>query len=254
MQLTGTTIRVACNQAAPSDFVNAIGSQAPAIPKTGSVSIPCAVFSGDPSQSGNLVTDLGNVLTANCVMRNGNAAGTVLFQQVIAASAFNAGLTYAQWTAGTAAHFTFTMSPTDTNITANPLFIAIGLTTTNAGDIPLVYCGKAQIKDYGIFNAAAPTVPDYTSWSKAEADGRYALVSSAGVAANVTGVGTGAAGSLETIATTALAVPTLHTFYNVGADERQDWLLATSTAANATGVQRPNDFNASTNPKVWFRK
>ena len=251
MQLGGTIIRVACNQASHVDFVNALGGTRPVIPRAGSVQMPCAIFLDDPSVESNLLTDLGNVVTANCVIRAGSATGDVLFEQVIAAAHFNPGLTFAQWTAGTAAHFTFAMTPSDTNFAAGPVHIAIGVTTTSAGDVSLVYCSTASVKDYGIFNAAAPAAPDYTSWSKAEADGRYAPVGSAGLATDITSIGTGAPGSLETIPTTTLSLPALRSLL-IG-NVPQDWYLLAGTDANDVFHQRPNDYHASTNARVWVR-
>ena len=254
MQLGGTLIRVACNQASHADFVNTLGGQAPIIPRAGSVLIPCAFFLDDPSVEGNLLTDLGNIVTANCVIRAGSAAGAVLFEQAVAAGGLNPGLTFAQWAAGTAAHFTFALTPTDTNLAEGPLFIAIGVTTTGAGDVPLACCATARLKDYGIFNAAAPSSPDYTSWSKAEADARYAPAGSVGLAANVASVGDGAAQSLEAVPTAALALPALRTVLLAATGELQDWVLAAGTDPTDPLHQRPTDYNASTNPRVWTRK
>lgn len=59
-------------------------------------------------------------------------------------------------------------------------------------------------------------------------------------------------GGLASLVTTTITVPFLATIYLSG--ELQDWMLETSTAATATGVQRPTDYNASTNTKVWTRK
>ncbi len=251
MQLGGTTIRVACNQASRADFVNALGGARPVIPRAGSVQMPCAIFFDDPSVESNLVTDLGNIVTANCVVRAGSATGAVLFEQVIAATGFNPGLTFAQWTAGTAAHFTFSMTPTDTNLAAGPIYLAIGVTTGNAGDIPLVYCSTALLKDYGIFNAAVPSAPDYTSWSKAEADARYAPAGSVGLATNITSVGTGAAGSLETAPTVTLALPAWRSLL-IG-NVPQDWYLLAGTDTNDAFHQRPDDYDPTANARVWVR-
>ena len=258
MQLGGTTIRVACNQASTRDFVNAIGGAAPVIPRAGSVLIPCAVFLGDPSVSGNLLTDLSNLVTANCVIRAGGPTGAVLFQAVIVAADFHPGLTYDQWTAGTAAHFTFSMTPTDTNLTAQAIFIAIGVTTTNAGDISLVYCGTAQLKDYGIFNAAAPTVPPYTSWSKAESDARYSPAGSANdVAANLTSAaGGGGATDLSGVDDTNLPNYTVRrireyvTNPGVGVTT---WVLEPD-ADSAVGVRSLPALQHATNARSWRQR
>ena len=256
MQLGGTIIRVACNQAGRTDFVNALGGQAPVIPRAGSVLIACAVFLDDPGVEANLLTDLGNLVTAHCVIRAGSAAGAVLFEQVVAAADFNPALTFAQWTAATAAHFAFALTPTDTNLAEGPLHLAIGVTTNDAGDIPLAYCSTARLRDYGIFHAAAaaPAAPDYTSWSKAEADARYAPAGAAGLATNVASVGDGGTGALEKIATAALALPALRTVLIAASGELQDWVLAAGTAPDDATHQRPHDFDPSTNPRVWTRK
>ena len=137
MQFAGTTIRIPCNQAARGSFVNALGGQPPVLPRAGSVRMPCALFLDDPSVAANLLTDLGNLVTAHCVIRAGDAAGAVLFEQIIPATQFNPALTYEQWTDNAAAHFEFALTPTDTNLTPGSLYIAIGVTMADGGDIPL---------------------------------------------------------------------------------------------------------------------
>ena len=262
MQLPASILRVACDVTNLNSFNNAVNNQAAVIPRAGSVQIACALFIGPPGTAANLVGDLSNILTANLVLRAGTSpTGTVLVEKVLAAPALNPGLTYAQWTGGAAAHFTFSLSPTDTNQTAGNVFIGIGVTTTNAGDVPCAFSATARIVDYGIFNPGAPTAADYTSWSKAESDARYALLGSVAggdFAPAITSVGDGAATSLEAVPTAGLTAPVLRTLA-VGS-ELQNWLLvagtdATDTDANGNPAhQRPNDFNASTNAQVWVRR
>ena len=260
MQLPASILRVACDVTNPNSFNNAVNNQAAVIPRAGSVQIACALFIGPPSTAANLVGDLSNILTANLVIRAGTSpTGTVLVEQVLAVSALNPGLTYTQWTGGAAAHFTFVLSPTDTNQAAGNVFIGIGVTTTNAGDVSCALSATAKIVDYGIFNPGAPTAADYTSWSKAESDGRYATLGSGGsFAPAITSVGDGAAGSLEAVPTTTLAAPVLR-ILAIG-NELQNWLLVAGTDATDTDSngnpahQRPNDFNASTNTQVWVRR
>ena len=255
MQLGGTLIRIACNQAARGSFVNALGGQPPTIPRAGSARIACAVFLDDPSVPANLLTDLGNLVSAHCVIRAGSAAGTVLFEQAVPAARFNPALTFTQWTGNAGAHFEFALTPTDTNLPAGPLHIAVGVTTADGGDIPLAYCSTARLRDYGIFNAAPPVPADYTSWSKAEADARYAAASAVhSFAAAVTSVGDAAAHALETLPTIGLATPLLRTVLIAATGELQDWVLLAGADANDAVHQRPNDFNPSTNPRVWTRK
>lgn len=81
-----------------------------------------------------------------------------------------------------------------------------------------------------------------------------------GFSATISSVGTGAAGSLETVLTRGLSVPAIRAFYIAATDEMQTWVLTSSTAANRLDIdnkpdiQRPQDFDAVTNPKVWSRK
>jgi hypothetical protein len=53
-------------------------------------------------------------------------------------------------------------------------------------------------------------------------------------------------------ATVALPANTLLTV--IISAEMQDWQLIAGSNATSTGIQRPNDYNASTNIKVWFRR
>ena len=193
MQLGGTTIRVACNQASRADFVNALGGQAPVIPRAGSVLIPCAVFLDDPSEEGNLLTDLGNLVTANCVIRAGSAAGAVLFEQVIPAGRFQPRADLRAVDRGHGGAFHVRADADGHQPGGRAALHRRRRDHEQRGRHPLVYCATARLKDFGIFNAGAPTAPDYTSWSKAEADARYAPAGSVGLAANVTSVGDGAA-------------------------------------------------------------
>ena len=256
MQLPASIIRVACDVTNPNSFNNAVNNQAAVIPRAGSVQFQCALFIGSPGTATNLVGDLSNILTANFVMRQGTSpAGLVLVEHVLATGALNPGLTYAQWTAGTAAHFTFALTPTDTNQTAGNVFIGIGVTTTNAGDVSCAFSSTAKIVDYGIFNPGPPTAADYTSWSKEESDGRYAPIGAAGggsFAPAITSVGDGAAGSLEAVVTAGQTVPVLRTILTAATGELQDWTLATGNDPTDALHQRPNDY--STSGFVWTRK
>ena len=72
----------------------------------------------------------------------------------------------------------------------------------------------------------------------------------------VTSAGDGASTSLEAVPTANLPAPLLRTLYLPNSDQLQDWLLYPSTAVTAAagGILRPNDYNATTNEKVWFLK
>lgn len=70
--------------------------------------------------------------------------------------------------------------------------------------------------------------------------------------ATITSISGGVAGALNFISTTSLSVGTLITIFV--SSELQDWVLTSSTAPSTTGIQRPLDYNSSTNAKVWIRR
>lgn len=58
---------------------------------------------------------------------------------------------------------------------------------------------------------------------------------------------------LAAVTTTNLIAPAIRIWILAADGSEQVWQLLASDAATAEGVQRPNDFNALTNMKVWFR-
>lgn len=60
-------------------------------------------------------------------------------------------------------------------------------------------------------------------------------------------------GDLAAILTAGVAAPIIKIWVDANDGTSQVWILRDSTAATEAGVQRPNDYNASTNAKVWFR-
>lgn len=362
VRLSASIFRLPCNQAsrdATGDLLRGEG-QALTFWKASSALIQGAAFIGAPSVD-TLVTDWSNIVSVVLAMRAGSATGGLLFaEQVLPVASVATGLTYDNWTAGAGQHFQFLLTPAMMNVAAQEtVWLVIGVNTTDSGAFPIAVNSSARIKDPGINNPGDESTPSlYTGWSKAEADGRYALIDPAqnvyvtsgfititsgtrrviltgapvsnailslpaasayaagtsievidpagytsansfeaqrtgsdtfqggasavmilagvgsvriysdGVSAwslstttgprqfapTVTSVGDGAAGSLEKLPTFGLAVPALRTIYVSADDAVEHWLLVASSAATAAGIQRPSDFNSSTNAKVWFRK
>jgi hypothetical protein len=61
-------------------------------------------------------------------------------------------------------------------------------------------------------------------------------------------------GDLAAVLTAGVATPIIKIWVDATEGSSQVWILKDSTAATDAGsVQRPNDYNASTNAKVWFR-
>jgi hypothetical protein len=58
---------------------------------------------------------------------------------------------------------------------------------------------------------------------------------------------------LAAVATTNLLVPSLRYWIMAADGTTQAWQLIASTAATGEGAQRPGDFDADTNAKVWFK-
>jgi hypothetical protein len=60
--------------------------------------------------------------------------------------------------------------------------------------------------------------------------------------------------TLSAVATTGLTTPTIRVWVESSDATSQTWVLKAGTDATDTGsVQRPDDYNASTNAKVWYR-
>lgn len=60
--------------------------------------------------------------------------------------------------------------------------------------------------------------------------------------------------TLSAISTTGLTVPVIRLWIQTSDGTSQMWVLKTGTDATDTGsVQRPDDYNASTNAKIWYR-
>ncbi len=58
---------------------------------------------------------------------------------------------------------------------------------------------------------------------------------------------------LAAVVTTNLSPGTIRAWVQASDGSEQVWRLIASTDVTGPGVQRPNDFNASTNAKVWFK-
>lgn len=58
---------------------------------------------------------------------------------------------------------------------------------------------------------------------------------------------------LAAVTTTNLIAPSIRIWIMAADGTQQTWQLLASTAETSEGVQRPNDFNAITNAKAWFR-
>ena len=145
----------------------------------------------------------------------------------------------------------------DGHSTGWTMFVPVGAAQAPVGygQTPVPLTLTALLSGQGWTDAVAAAAPTWTGPTLIDTD-----AGNPGGNPLVTSVGDGASGSLEALPTANRAAPDLCTFYNAATDEVQDWLLSDSTAATAAdaagnpAVQRPLDFDAANNPKVWFRK
>ena len=73
-----------------------------------------------------------------------------------------------------------------------------------------------------------------------------------GFSSTINSVGTGTGTSLESVPTVGVSVPAMRMFVTSGG-ELQTWVLTSGTTANDATHQRPSDYNASTNARVWTK-
>ena len=187
--------------------------------------------------------------------------GPRVFAKTLAGSALDAGLTESTWADGSRQHALFVLSSGEMNIALSGAdraeFWLVISALTSAGDPLVCGTGRLVLADDGTFNAAPPPPANPGAGITVDqADRRYAPADAAYAwAPAISSVGDGAAGSLEALPTVGLNLPSLRTIYLPDPDELQDWLLAGGTAVTAAGqVQRPNDFHATANARVWTRK
>ena len=187
--------------------------------------------------------------------------GPRILAKTLPGTALFPGLTEATWAEGTAQHALFTLSSGEMNVALSGRdradFWLVVTALTLAGDPIVCGTGRLILADDGTFNAAPPPPANPGMGLTVEqADARYAALAALAWAPAVTSVGDGAGGSLEALPTSGLDTPTLRTIYLPGgAGELQDWLLLAGATATLPGqVQRPDDFDPTTNAKIWLRK
>ena len=187
--------------------------------------------------------------------------GARVFAKTLAGTALDPTLSEATWADGTRQHALFVLSSAEMNVAlagadrADFWLVVTALTLT--GDPIVCGTGRLILTDNGTFNAAPPPPANPGMGLTVEqADARYTTQAASAWAAGVTSVGDGAAGSLEALPTAGLSLPALRTIYLPGGNgELQDWvLLAGTTATTAGQTQRPGDYDANVNARVWVRK
>ncbi len=215
------------------------------------------------ASGGNLV-DVGNLSSVTLAGAPYTARGGARsFSRTLAGTDLDNALTEATWADGSAQHALFTFSNAEMNLPLGGAdsadFWLVVTALTQAGDGIVCGTGKLTVSDDGAFtDAPLPPANPGAGITVDQADLRYARLGAGGGSEflpAVTSVGDGAPGSLEAVPTAALGLPALCTLYLPAADQLADWLLVPSIAATAAGtIQRPLDYDATSNARAWFRK
>ena len=175
-------------------------------------------------------------------------------QKILAAGALNAALTLELWTAGaiTDAHAIFTLSDAETNFTGNKW--ALCYATTSAGLTVTLFAGLIEFKADGGPSTTSPNPVTEDAWTKAESDARYGVPGTAvpNYLLTRTTLTGGGSTALDGLATTSLSAGYLVALIISGA-LRFYQLTAGTTAESSPTTIRPDDYNASTNAKVWLQ-
>lgn len=171
-RLTALSLRFACDQQNRQPMESLTTDPTVIIYRGSPYVIQAAVFDGIPA-SETFVDEIDTVTLASLVIRKNNERGIVLIEKVLASDVINDSLTYEQWADRTSQHFQFELSATDTNHVVPSdgtldIYGAIEIETSSGGLTIGIFQG--QIKEDGIGNPGTPTMPDFTSYSKAEVD------------------------------------------------------------------------------------
>lgn len=112
-QLLATTNRLACNSSARDGMLDLVSGDVVQAFRGSACLLQCALFNGEPSAS-TFVSDTSNILSIDVYVRLNGPTGTLIALKTLNGSDVN-DVTYANWAAGTAQHFTVPLSGTDTN-------------------------------------------------------------------------------------------------------------------------------------------
>ncbi len=262
MQIPAFTIPLIGDPTNPNSVNNAFTGRSVVIPQNATVSFPVTFFLGSGGNSSyinaaTMVSDFSNIVSAEFVLRAASgttdpAAGALMFDQPIPVANLNTALTFAQYQTGLLGHAMFTMSSADTNRPPGNYYLAFGVTTTNAGNVPMGFATNVTIVDRGIFAGGTPSTPTAISYTEQQSDARYPLLTgpdSVHINAALTGLTGGGASNLDGLATTGF--PTGYTLLIFTPAATVARLELDSTASAGGQVVTPPDHDASANPRSW---
>jgi hypothetical protein len=262
MKITTLLSLLALNAASRERIVDRRTGQPVVLWRGNGVTFRCAAFVGDPTNSANLVTDWSDAVSATLVVREDGPTGTVLITKTVPVANFNTALIFSEWTDGSG-HFDFVLTGAETNQTMSsdgtlPIYWAVELATTDPDPIT-IGTGIGTIREDGIGNPGTPTTPDYTAWSKLEADARFIQSANLGSSVpelrlGITALTGGGPTALDGIPTTNLTTPRALFLIRPNEPLACYQLEAGTAAESVPNIIRPDDFHAVTNAKIWVRK
>lgn len=243
---TGKTITLGGNITTSGAFglvLTLIGNASITLPTTGTLS----TLAGAETLTNKSISGATNTLTAIPNTALGNSTITLGSSTLTLGSATTtvAGLTLTAPALGTPA------SGVASNLTGLPL------TTGVTGVLPGANGGT------GVANTGK-TLTIQNSLTFSGTDGSTLNISTGGTlgtaaftdanAYQANGASISSLATLSAIATTGLTTPVIRVWVQSSDATSQTWVLKAGTDATDTGsVQRPDDYNASTNAKVWYR-
>src|SRR5215831_9583271 len=115
MALVASVLRFACDMTMRITPMPNIGTDTTVTIWRGEpLEIQCSLFNGDPSVSGNFLSDLSSIVSASLTIRRYGPNGVLLAAKNVAAASFDPSTTYSTWANGTKQQIRFDLSGAET--------------------------------------------------------------------------------------------------------------------------------------------
>lgn len=250
-QLTTDIIRLRLDVDQKSAPQDANTSSTPVVWRSSDVAFQLGIFYAAA------VVDVSNLTSVTLEIKTAGAGTTAadptaspLASKTV--TSFDNTLDAATWTAGTKQHVAVAFSAEEMNFalggTETQWLVISALTA--AGKTITLAAGLIQVKEDGYNSAGtAPTIAG-TAYTKAESLALFGLTYN-----TITARTGGGATALDGLATASDAIATGVSVRTRSGTSgaREEWILTAGTDAEnaAAGIVRPDDYNASTNARVW---
>lgn len=163
---------------------------------------------------------------------------------------FDNTLDAATWDDTSKQHCVVEFSATEMNIGAGQRWIVV--TAINDEGATITICaGKFEVLEDGYGPEVTTTGTETLAYSQAESDARYLQQAGLNTAALITGYTGGGSTKLDGLETVNLAAGYLLVFVHPTGGLKGFQLQAGTDAEASPSIIRPDDYNASTNAKIW---